>query len=205
MSVTLSTEDPRRRRRDAKIADIVDAAWSLAERDGLGAISLRDLAAAVGLRQPSLYIYFDSKLALYDSMFADGYQQLLRYLDDRDYAGDPRDSLVDFVRDVLLFASVKGVRHQMMFQRTIPGFEPSADAYAHSLEFSRRAIALCESAGIKDAADVDLFTALTGGMASQQVANDPGGHRWADHAERAVDMLLAVARQPTRKPRKPKP
>lgn len=203
--MTLSTEDPRQKRREAKIADIVDAAWSLAQRDGLGAISLRDLAAAVDLRQPSLYVYFSSKLALYDAMFADGYHQLLRYLDDRDYAGDPRDALVDFVRDLLLFSSASAVRHQMLFQRTLPGFEPSPEAYAPSLEFSRRATALCAGAGITAAADIDLFSALMSGMAHQQVANDPGGHRWADHAERAVDMLLAVARQPTRTTRKPKP
>ena len=46
--MTLPAEDPRRKRREAKIADIVEAAWSLVQRDGLGAISLRDLAAAVG-------------------------------------------------------------------------------------------------------------------------------------------------------------
>ncbi|MBA3399557.1 MAG: TetR/AcrR family transcriptional regulator [Acidimicrobiia bacterium] len=203
--MTLPAEDPRQKRREAKIADIVDAAWSLAQRDGLGAISLRDLAAAVGLRQPSLYVYFGSKLALYDAMFADGYHQLLRYLDDRDYAGDPRDALVDFVRDLLLFSSANAVRHQMLFQRTLPGFEPSPEAYAPSLEFSRRAIALCAEVGITAAADIDLFSALMNGMAHQQVANDPGGHRWADHAERAVDMLLTVARQPTRNTHKPKP
>lgn len=71
--MTATAEDPRRRRREAKIDEIVDAAWSLAQRDGLSAISLRDLAAAVGLRQPSLYVHFSSKLALYDAMFADGY------------------------------------------------------------------------------------------------------------------------------------
>lgn len=207
--MTLPAEDPRRKRREAKIADIVDAAWSLAQRDGLGAISLRDLAAAVGLRQPSLYVYFSSKLDLYDAMFADGYHQLLRDFDGRDYTGDPRDALVDFVRDLLLFSSANAVRHQMLFQRTLPGFEPSPEAYAPSLEFSRRAIALCALAGITAAADLDLSSALINGMAHQQVANDPGGHRWADHAERAVDMLLAAAQQPTqapaRKTRTPKP
>jgi len=195
--MTLPAEDPRRKRREAKIGNIVDAAWSLAQRDGLGAISLRDLAAAVGLRQPSLYVYFSSKLALYDAMFADGYQQLLRYLDDRDYSGHPRDALVNFVRDLLLFSSTNPVRHQMLFQRTLPGFEPSPEAYTPSLEFSRRAIALSAEAGITAEADIDLFSALMSGMAHQQVANDPGGHRWTDHAERAVDMLLAAAQHPT--------
>ena len=196
--MTLPVEDPRAKRREAKIADIVEAAWTLAQRDGLGAISLRDLAAAVGLRQPSLYVYFDSKLALYDAMFADGYRQLLRHLDDRDYAGDPRDALVHFVRDLVLFSSSNAVRHQMLFQRTLPGFEPSSEAYAPSQEFSRRAMALAAEAGMTSASDIDLFSAVISGMSHQQVANDPGGHRWADHAERAVDMLLAAARRPNR-------
>jgi AcrR family transcriptional regulator len=193
-----TASDPRQDRRDAKIASILAEAWTLAHRDGLGAISLRDLAAAVGLRQPSLYVYFDSKLALYDAMFADGYRQLLDYIDERDYPADPVDALVAFVRDLISFSSDDGVRHQLLFQRTIPGFEPTAEAYAPSLEFSRRAIAFCAAAGIRDPADIDLFSALMNGMAHQQVANDPGGRRWADHAGRAVGMLLAVANQSVR-------
>ena len=60
--------DPRLRRRDAKRAEILGAAWELAEKNGLGSISLRDLADLVDLRQPSLYVYFESKLDLYDAI-----------------------------------------------------------------------------------------------------------------------------------------
>ena len=69
--------DRRGRRREAKRATILAEAWTLAHRDGLAAISLRDLGERVDLRQPSLYAYFDSKLGLYDLMFADGNRQLL--------------------------------------------------------------------------------------------------------------------------------
>ena len=47
------------------------------------AFSLHALAREVGIRQPSLYEYFDSKHALYDAMFADGNRQLLERLDAR--------------------------------------------------------------------------------------------------------------------------
>ena len=69
--------DRRQRRHDAKLARIVTEAWELARRNGLAAISLRDLAERVDLRQPSLYAYFDSKLELYDAMYDDGYRQML--------------------------------------------------------------------------------------------------------------------------------
>jgi len=44
--------------REAKIAAIVEAAWSLARERGIQLVSLRDLAKEVGMRQPSLYAYF---------------------------------------------------------------------------------------------------------------------------------------------------
>lgn len=189
--VTQTVRDPRPSRREAKIALLLSEAWELARRDGLGAISLRDLAGAVGLRQPSLYVYFDSKLSLYDAMFADGYRQLLDHLDERDYSGAPRDALARFTRDLIVFASDDGVRYQMLFQRPIPGFEPTTESFALALEFYERATVLAASAGIRDQADIDFFAALVNGLSHQQVANDPGGRRWADLADRAVGMLLA--------------
>lgn len=34
---------------------------------------------------------------------------------------------------------------------------------------------------------------MLSGLATQQVSNDPGGSRWADLVDRAVDLLLADA------------
>ena len=68
-------------RRQAKVASIVAAAWKLAREHGIAGVSLHALAREVGMRQPSLYEYFDSKNALYDAMFADGNRQLLDRLD----------------------------------------------------------------------------------------------------------------------------
>ena len=50
-------------RRETKISFIVEAAWSLAREHGIQLVSLRDLAKEVGMQQPSLYVYFDSKNA----------------------------------------------------------------------------------------------------------------------------------------------
>lgn len=108
--------------------------------------------------------------------------------------------MIHFVRDLVLFSSANTVRHQMLCQRTLPGFEPSREAYAPSLECSRRAAALCARAGITAEADIDLLSALISGMSHQQVANDPDGNRWADHAEQAVDMLLSAVERHTPQP-----
>jgi AcrR family transcriptional regulator len=188
---TSTESDPRRRRHEAKRATILAEAWTLAHRDGLAAISLRDLAERVDLRQPSLYAYFDSKLGLYDLMFADGNRQLLDLVKCLSGTGGPRAALVEFVEALVRFSTEDVVRHQLLFQRTIPGFEPSATSYALALEFYDVARQKLAAAGASDPADVDVFSALASGLAHQQVANDPGGDRWVRLCGRAVDMFLA--------------
>ncbi len=183
--------DRRGRRREAKRATILAEAWALAHRDGLAAISLRDLADRVDLRQPSLYAYFDSKLGLYDLMFADGNRQLLELVGSLSPSDSPRDDLVVFVEALVRFSTVDVVRHQLLFQRTIPGFEPSPVSYALALEFYEIARGRLAAAGVSDPGDVDVFSAMVSGLAHQQVANDPGGDRWVRLAERAVDVFLA--------------
>jgi AcrR family transcriptional regulator len=185
--------DHRQQRREAKLAHILAEAWRLARRDGLAAISLRDLAEAVGLRQPSLYVYFESKLDLYDAMFTDGYRQLLEFIRSRRYSADPRRALSKFVADCVQFASDDLIRHQLLFQRTIPNFEPSPASFEVALEFYSLGRGMAEAAGIRSEADMDIFTALISGLAHQQIANDPGGRRWVRRADRVVDMFLADA------------
>ena len=158
---------------------ILAEAWALARRDGLAAISLRDLAERVDLRQPSLYAYFDSKLGLYDLMFADGNRQLLELVQiPAPERRPPRGARRVRRRRLVRFSTEDVVRHQLLFQRTIPGFEPSPTSYALALEFYEIARQRLAAAGAADPEDVDVFSALVNGLAHQQVANDPGGDRW---------------------------
>ena len=117
--------DRRAERRSATQAEILEAARGLCAANGLASLSLRDLARQIGLKAPSLYSYFESKNAIYDAMFAQGCQQLL----DERPARIPTD-LLDGIRAILgyfvSFCVADPVRYQLLFQRTIPGFEPSA-------------------------------------------------------------------------------
>lgn len=186
-----ASTDRRAQRRAAKRSRIIAEAWSLARRDGLAGISLRDLADRVDLQQPSLYAYFDSKLDLFDSMFEDGQQQLLgRYLA-REPLADPREELVAIVEDLVRFSSEDPVRHQLLFQRTIPGFEPSDAAMEPSHQFVQLMTERLRAAGVEGQSEVDLFSAIVSGLAHQQVANDPGGDRWVLLARRVVETLVA--------------
>ena len=140
------------------------------------------------MRAQSLYGYFASKNDIYDAMFADGYRQLLATL------SVPADGTVDRRRSAVTCAFVgfcveDPVRYQLLFQRTLHGFEPSAPSCALAVEVLdslRRALA----ALVTRPAHVDLQTALVSGLVSQQLANDPGGDRWTQLLDEALDMHL---------------
>ncbi len=183
--------DTRARRREAKREQILAAAWTLAHRDGLGGISLRELADLVDLRQPSLYAYFASKHALYDAMFEAGNRALVERTKALPPTEDVREAVVDLTRMLLQFVTEDVVRYVLMFQRQIPGFEPSPDSYAAAIEFYELVRSKLSAAGVSAQRDIDLFTTLVAGLADQQTANDPGGDRWDGLTDRVLAMFFA--------------
>ena len=163
-------------------------------------MSLHEVARRVGVRQPSLYGYVSSKLDLYDAMYGQAYEQLLARLDAADPGGTAREQLLRISRIILDFTVENPPRQQLMFQRTIPGFEPSPATYALAVSGSSTgAWASCRRSGAGSPAQVDVYTALVGGLGAQQVANDPGGDRFTRHLEALLDLFLDhfVPQEPT--------
>jgi AcrR family transcriptional regulator len=177
-------------RREARVASIVATAWELARSHGIGGLSLHALARELGIRQPSLYVYFDSKHALYDAMFADGNRQLLGRLDTLEQPPDARTAVKTFMRAFVDFAVEDPARCALLFQRPIPGFAPSAESYDYAQSVLNRAVALLHAAGVETQPDVDCIVAMVAGLIDAQISNDPGGDRWTRHLDRLVDMYL---------------
>src|SRR5262245_35429298 len=159
-------------RREARTAEIVEAVWKLAAVDGIGGFSLHGLARELGIRQPSLYEYFESKLALYDAMFADGNRKLLARVDALELPDDPRDAVKAFMHAFVDFALEDIPRMALLFTRPIPGFDPTPEAYEPAVEIMDRNIALLRAAGMRAPTDVDCFVAMVGGLIAAQVSNE---------------------------------
>lgn len=162
---------------------------------GLAGLALRDLGDRVGMKAQSLYSYFASKHEIYDAMFLEGYVAF------RDWMAEPsaddvpdaelRDAARRSAHRFFDFCTGDPVRYQLLFQRTIPDFEPSAASYAVSLDAYRQMAERLAQLGATEPADLDLWTAVMTGLTDQQISNDPGGDRWKRVVDRAVDMLLA--------------
>jgi AcrR family transcriptional regulator len=191
--------DRRAERHEATRAEILDAAWALVRTEGLAGLSLRDLARRVGMQAPSLYSYFDSKYAIYDAMFAQGVRAYL----DREAlvvsTGDPLADLQTGVRFFVTFCTEDPVRYQLMFQRTIPGFEPSEETFALAVEGLRRLETRLAAIGITDQRSLDLLTAIGTGITDQQISNDPGGDRWTRLVDEAIEMYFNHVSKATNK------
>ena len=175
--------DRRQRRRQETISEVHDVALQVMAQQGVAGLSLGEVARRMGIRPPSLYVYFDSKNALYDAIFARGWGALGAVME------PIIDSVDSDVRAYLLRNAEAFVRwsvehpaySQLMFWRPVPGYEPSPEAYEPAvrlLERGRTAMAALRDRGaLRADADVDelarVWTIAISGIVSQQLANAP--------------------------------
>jgi AcrR family transcriptional regulator len=185
--------DRRAERRADTLREIVDAAWALAAERGLTGWPLKDVADAVGMRTPSLYVYVDSKNALYDVMFDDGYRKLLLVYEALPRGETPIDLLHRGTLAFFDFCTASPARFQLLFLRTLPGFEPTPSSYASAGRALEHLAGALVDVGAGDPRTLDLFTAVMTGLVSQQISNDPGGDRWRQLVGPAIDLVLTGA------------
>jgi AcrR family transcriptional regulator len=172
-------------RRRAALEEILATAWQLAAEHGLAGISLRELASRLVMRPQSLAWYVPSKNALYDAMHAQGHERFLERL----AAAEPLD-VHKAARVFAEFCLENPPRYQLMAQRTVPGFSPSAESAA----LARRAFSAWRdalaAAGVTGRDAVDVLTAMVKGVVDQQITVDPAGDRFLRHLDLVIDMFL---------------
>ncbi|HUW01020.1 MAG TPA: TetR/AcrR family transcriptional regulator [Acidimicrobiales bacterium] len=179
------------------MAEIVAASWEAVREHGLAGLSMRDLGQRVGMRAQSIYSYFASKHEIYDAMFLEGYQAFAQQIDEAvkrtQLPSEPEAAATRMAHGFVEFCTNDPVRYQLLFQRTIPGFEPSAQSWAVAVSAYEQTRQVLAAIGVHDQATLDLWTAMLTGLADQQISNDPGGDRWERLVDRAVRMLLTDA------------
>jgi len=190
MTLDAARIDRTTRRRGVTRREILEAAWEVARSDGWEGLTLRKVADRVGMRAPSLYGHFDSKGAIIDAMYGEAWAELdeLEVRLEADRPEDGREVLLRVGEMVLGFLTADPARHALMNLTPIPGFRPSEESYAHAVRNLEHFRSVLRSLGVTDPGSVDLWTALMSGLVNQQLANDPGGDRWARLLPRAVEM-----------------
>ncbi len=83
-------------------------------------------------------------------------------------------------------------RYHLMFQGTIPGFEPSEPSHRVALGVLGVLIERLAAAGVVGVGDLALVRSVMSGLAAEQIANDPHGRTFADQTERAIRYVLSA-------------
>ena len=191
---------PRARQRAATEAEILEEALAQMGRDGVAALNLSDVARRVGLRQPSLFRYFPSRLAVYDALFAQGmraHRDAVAAVIENGPGG--WGTVCAVTETTARFSLSNPVLAQLLFTRPVPGFVPSAAAYAPSLEVAQMladSVADAVTAGDLDAGaatpeGVQLLIAITAGIIGQLAANHPEETEGGPLLAAALDMYAA--------------
>lgn len=178
--------DRRQRRRQESIEQVLDIAAEIMAEQGVVGLSVGEIARRMGIRPPSLYVYFPSKNALYDSLFARGARMILERMRGTDTGSAAQQSGLEAA---LLLAAERFVGwsmdnpaySQLLFWRPVPGFEPSAEAYQPAVELvqlSRSRFEELQRRGfVRDDVSAETvqrdWTILVSGVVSQQLSNAP--------------------------------
>jgi AcrR family transcriptional regulator len=201
--------DRRARRRQETIEEILDIAADVMTEEGVNGLSLAEVARRLGVQPPSIYKYFPSLMAVYDALFLRGQLEHLAVM--RQAMADAEPGLVALTTALEAsgrWALANRATAQLLFWRPVPSFEPSAEAFAPSVEMvglERAALADAVAAGqLGPEADSDeavyLVSTLIIGVLSQAMANEPelewGQGRFTPLFPKLMRLIVAACPPP---------
>ena len=186
MSTEVVALDRRQRRRLETIEEVLDIAAEIMAEQGVAGLSVGAIARRMGIRPPSLNVYFPSKNALYDALFARGAEQVLAAMQEQwellDGSEKPLDEqLLQAARTFVEWCVAHPSYTQLLFWRPIPRFSPTPEAYAPAVRMLGLATTWMEQLQARgliraDAVVADVvrdWTVVTTGVITRQLANAP--------------------------------
>jgi AcrR family transcriptional regulator len=189
----------RTRRRTETVEEILRVAVDVMREEGVAALSLSEVARRIGVRPPSLYKYFPSRMAVYDALFRRGAAQVLDRFRTATAAAEPGiEALAAGIDAFGRWGAENGALAQLLFWRPVPGFVPSPESFGRAvdlvLDVKMHLAAAVERGQLRPEAATDegqaVLSVLTGGAFSQHAANEPDVAYDEGRYTRLVPLLL---------------
>ena len=179
----LTPEQRRRRYRQEMVDNILSIAREMMRADGVASLNLNAIARRLGMTPPALYTYFEGKQAIYDALFKLGSEEFGRRLEPAILEREsPCEQLKAIFEAHMSFALDNPDLYQLMVQRQVSGFVPSAESLAvcrdHLGGTGKLLRQFIDGADFGPAMPIDeacdLLFAMARGMTDLHLANDPG-------------------------------
>ncbi|MFE7397684.1 TetR/AcrR family transcriptional regulator [Streptomyces sp. NPDC057557] len=191
-------QDAQRLGQEAVRVVILDRAINLLVAGGPSELTMRRLAAEIGASTKVLYTMFGGKEGLVDALYREGFARLRRAQQNIERAADPLTHLNNLGTAYREHALAEPAYYRVMFEQTLPGFQPSAEALAvaeTAFDASVEAVAACIDADIfpkGDATEISkIFWAAAHGAVSLEIA----GHFPPELATRRYETLMKAVGQ----------
>lgn len=201
LSEILSPAERRERNRQEMIDAILQVSRAIMRRDGAAGLNLNEVARRVGVKTPSLYVYFDGKMAIYDALFKMGMEMFGESMRAASELHTGWGRLRAAIESYMRFAQENPELFQIMFERPVPGFVPSDESMAVSLNLLNESRQLAAKTfqeigvepGLPIEQAIDLVIAIMHGLAAQHLANEPhlpvGEGRYGGLIDAAVELF----------------
>lgn len=175
---------------------VLDTASALLEAEGPGALTMRRIAGEVGASTTVLYTMFGGKAGIAEALWREGFDRLRGALESAS-GPDPLSRLAAMGEAYRANALANRSYYAVMFERPIPGFEPSADAYTEAVRALRvlaDGVRACIAAGVFRSVDPDHAAGVLWAAAHGSVSLELAGYEGAREAEaRFTDLMHASA------------
>ncbi|MFT3921773.1 MAG: TetR/AcrR family transcriptional regulator [Myxococcales bacterium] len=135
---------------------LIEAAWRLVRKEGVEALTLREVARKVGVTHAAPYHHFASREALLDALAEEGFEALGKAMSGATQGiSDPTERLFVLGRVYIDEAKAHPERLQVMFRRH-PGPPSEEDAETHGARVFMQlfdAVVACQEAGVAPEGD----------------------------------------------------
>jgi AcrR family transcriptional regulator len=129
------TKTPRTRTPSAGMAAaLISSAADILETEGPDGLSVRRIAAVAGVAPMGVYNHFKSKFGIVEALYIQGFERLREATASIEEIQDPYEGLRECGRRYRSLALGNPRLYQIMFQNSVPGFEPSEQAFEAAVQ-----------------------------------------------------------------------
>jgi AcrR family transcriptional regulator len=136
---------------DSTRGTLLAAASELLATRGPDALTVRAIADRAGVSTMGVYTHFGGKDGVVEALFVEGFQRLASVMSAVPVTDDPLHDLRASCAAYRRFALENPTHYGVMFERHVPGFEPSLDSMTHAhatLELLEKRVQRCLDAGV---------------------------------------------------------